>query len=1236
MLKKIYTTLLVAVAAGTVALAQVGTLKGTVTDGKSGEALSFANVQVEAGGGAVAKTIADIDGNFTIKAIQPGTYDLKVVAVGYKTIMVKGIVVGADKTTYQNDLKAETTAEIKDEVVITEYVVPLVDPDTKSGGNITRDQFVAMPSKNINSVASTTAGVFQSDEGSGLSVRGGRQNTDGPDGGSTKYIIDGVPVGGSAGVPQSAIEQVSVITGGVPAQYGDATGGFVNITTRGGIRPEYYGGVEFVSSQLTDDYGYNYGNFSVGGPLMSKKDSAGNKTAKVGFFVSGELTSDKDPSPSSVGVYKVKDAKLAELEAHPLSLADNGSGLTLNSNFVTKDDMEHLNARQNVGSNSAKLDAKIDFQMTKDIKLTVGGSYDYNNYRDFTFAYSLFNSRNNAQYIKNTARVYGKITHKLGKAHAQGEKSTSIIQNAYYTLLVSYNRSTDVLQSADHKDNYFDYGYIGHFQTFKAPTYAAVRDSATGPVKYYTQVGWADTAVNFTAGDLNPLGANYTKDYYDLMGTPSTLTDIAPWGLRNGDRPSSPYSLFNNTGRQVNGYHNRVATQFRITGTFSADIKNHNLQLGVDYEQRSSAAWDVSPTGLWSLGRLLVNKHLTSLSSTDSTLDHTTNSVNYYTHPYTNDAATLAQESTFGKSVRGAVGVADNKWVDLDNLDPSQLSISMFSPDELLNNGNSYVTSYYGYSYDNQKLNGTSFDMKALESFYKDKDAVGNYTRVTPAFQPIYYSGYIQDKFDVKDMKFNIGLRMDGFNANQPVLQDKYLLYETYKVSEDTKFTHPSNMASNYVVYVDDAKNPTKIVGYRDGDNWYNKDGIQVADPKVIAQATNSGSIQPYLKYPHENFLDSSKVSNVFKMYETQINFMPRIAFSFPISKEANFFAHYDVLTQRPPSSTRIDPTNYLFIQSGYFAAVSNPALKPEKTIDYELGFTQVLNERKNAALTITAFYRQMKDMLQQRSITDAYPVTYTTYDNVDFGNVKGLSVAYDLRRTGNSSLNASYTLQFAEGTGSTSTSASSVIASGQPNLKSTNPLDFDQRHSFVLSYDYRFGSGKDYNGPQAKWAKAIFENFGGNIVGRAGSGLPYSRIRNVVSGNGNGDTQVIMGLNQSSTLDGNVNGSNLPWQYRIDLRLDKHFPLTWGKGTGDKAKKSNLTVFLQVLNLFDTQNILNIYRHTGDPKDDGYLSDPSTQGFISGQPSPQAFRDQYDAKLGVPTNYSIPRRMRIGITLDF
>ena len=52
-----------------------------------------------------------------------------------------------------------------------------------------------------------------------------------------------------------------------------------------------------------------------------------------------------------------------------------------------------------------------------------------------------------------------------------------------------------------------------------------------------------------------------------------------------------------------------------------------------------------------------------------------------------------------------------------------------------------------------------------------------NLEDIAPPFNPIYQAGYIQDKFVVNDLLFNIGLRIDNYDANQPVLNDKYLLF---------------------------------------------------------------------------------------------------------------------------------------------------------------------------------------------------------------------------------------------------------------------------------------------------------------------------------------------------------------------------------------------------------------------------------------------------------------------------
>jgi hypothetical protein len=104
-----------------------------------------------------------------------------------------------------------------------------------------------------------------------------------------------------------------------------------------------------------------------------------------------------------------------------------------------------------------------------------------------------------------------------------------------------------------------------------------------------------------------------------------------------------------------------------------------------------------------------------------------------------------------------------------------------------------------------------------------------------------------------------------------------------------------------------------------------------------------------------------------------------------------------------------------------------------------------------------------------------------------------------------------------------------------------------------------------------------------------------------------------------------------------MDLRIDKNIDLTWGgKKEGSTKKAAVLNVYVQILNILNTKNILKVYRYTGNPNDDGYTSDAAAQTVINAQASQQSFRDLYALKINNPTNYSIPRRTRIGVVLSF
>ena len=239
MLRKLLSTLSVVVVSVGLTVAQnESAIKVRLTDKANKETIPFANVVVEMGGIQAGVGTTNIDGEVIIKPLSPGKYNVKSTYVGYQTVEIKDINVSVGKTVTLNIEMA--AGQQLDVVEVIEYSEPLIDPDTKSGGTVTREEYQNMASKNINSVASTTAGIYQKDEGGELNIRGARSN-------GTAYYVDGQKVIGSSGVPQSGVEQITAITGGTPAEYGDATGGIIAITTRGPAS-KYTGGIEFVTS----------------------------------------------------------------------------------------------------------------------------------------------------------------------------------------------------------------------------------------------------------------------------------------------------------------------------------------------------------------------------------------------------------------------------------------------------------------------------------------------------------------------------------------------------------------------------------------------------------------------------------------------------------------------------------------------------------------------------------------------------------------------------------------------------------------------------------------------------------------------------------------------------------------------------------------------------------------------------------------------------------------------------
>jgi len=1238
-----------------------GAIKATVTEAGNGMSVPFANVAVKQNGALITGGSTDFDGVVEIKPISPGKYDIEITSIGFAPIKVSGVSVTANKTTFipESSTKMASSAIQITEFQVIEYTKPLIEQDgAATQETVTSDEIGRMAARNPAQLAATVGGSYAKDNGSGdINIRGARSD-------ANYYYIDGIKVRGSSAIPQSSIEQVSVITGGLPAQYGDVTGGVVSITTKG-VSRQYAGGIEYLTSGVkfgdnfymgTDPYGYNLLEASVSGPLLNKKDSAGNKEPLLGFFLSGNFTHTQDPRPSAVGAWKVKDDVLEAIKEDPLRSGFAANSVIPNTDYLRLSDFERVKVRPNTPRVGANIAGKIDVVTTSTTNLTFGGTLNYGKSSVYEYRQALFDSESYPERTDLDWRVYGRFTQRFKNQTAEeANESSSLIKNAYYTIQADFSQEYERRWDPNLKDNFFDYGYVGKFKTYQGADYITGVDSITGIFGNIQQT-FQDTLITFEPGTANPELARFTQRYYELNGWQGfdeegnpiydpelveAFTNVnniqAGGGLINGDNLNSQsrdvygmWSYNNDVMRNSDRYFESITNQIRVSGQGSADVGDHQFIVGFEYEQRIDKAYTLDPRRLWNITRLRANSHVTEIDKTNPIIEYPGPTVSYprlNASPGEYDASEGNEEQSFiDYNLRKAIGLNPDgvDYLDVNSLDPSVYKIEYFSADELYNGGSS-VVSYYGYDvYGNRSNANPSFD-----DFFTERDEFGNFTRPIAPFQPIYVAGFIEDKFEFKDLIFRAGLRVDRYDANQQVLKDEYSLFPTIKAQDDASKAllpegvdaHPGNIGDDYVVYVDNIDNPTAILGYRDGTTWYNAEGAELQDASALR--VSNGLPAPMLEDPNQvNSVDITSAS--FEDYKPQTNFMPRVAFSFPISDEANFFAHYDVLTKRPTHRTRLDPSAYYYLQSTPTSTVlNNPSLQPEKTVDYEVGFQQALTN--SSALKISAFYKEFRDMVATSYVFDAYPKEYITVRNLDFATVKGMTVSYDLRRTNNLSIRASYTLQFAEGTGSNSTSGLNLARSGQPNLRAPIRLSYDQRHQFVANIDYRYADGEDYNGP-ILLDRQILKNTGANLTLRGGSGEPYNPQANFTSS--------ALFTNAPSPLQkGQVNSASLPWKFRFDLVVDRDMTLT---GKGEKAKELYFNVYVQVLNLLNARNINQVYRATGNPDDDGYLNSALGTIFTGDQNSPSSFSEYYTMKLWNPQNWELPRRVRIGVRVNF
>ncbi len=224
-----------------------GRVEGKVVDAKANEGLPGANVVIK---GTYYGGSSNIDGIVKIENVNPGSYTIEVTLLGYRVVQFTNIKVEAGQTARITAKMEETVLALDKEIVVVGEK-PLFDiEETASRRSVGQQDIQAAALTKLENIVALQPGVVFSDNE--IHIRGGRTH-------EAALLLDGVsiqdPLAGTGfglQVSPSSIQEVEVITGGYNAEYGQATSGIVNITTREGSE-KYSGSISY----KLDHYGLN-------------------------------------------------------------------------------------------------------------------------------------------------------------------------------------------------------------------------------------------------------------------------------------------------------------------------------------------------------------------------------------------------------------------------------------------------------------------------------------------------------------------------------------------------------------------------------------------------------------------------------------------------------------------------------------------------------------------------------------------------------------------------------------------------------------------------------------------------------------------------------------------------------------------------------------------------------------------------------------------------------------------
>jgi outer membrane receptor protein involved in Fe transport len=450
------------------------------------------------------------------------------------------------------------------------------------------------------------------------------------------------------------------------------------------------------------------------------------------------------------------------------------------------------------------------------------------------------------------------------------------------------------------------------------------------------------------------------------------------------------------------------------------------------------------------------------------------------------------------------------------------------------------------------QVNAVNLVKAGVEVRYHTLDFLDQFTVVEPGgggatlftngaytYHPVEFAAYLQDKVELGGLVVNAGVRFDYFDSNGLVFRD-----------------------------------PT--------------------DPDAVfleRRLAEQFAQNPDLDFDEVDFTPDAFFTDAEPSYQVS----PRLGVAFPISAGGVIHFSYGQFFQVPNFELLYQNPYFALgsAGSGLIGLIGNADLRPEQTVNGEIGLKQALTS--SSAVEVTAYYRDIRNLAG--TATDPLQIAgtsarYGRLVNSDFGFVRGIILRFDQRIGRDFFAGLDYTFQVARANASDPDLVYNALAANQELEQQIVPTSWDQRHTANASLTYandRLDAG-----------------FG--LVASYGSGQPYTPART---------SRVTGGTIPPTVIP--LNSETKPAEFVLNLNAYKDFRV-WG---GHEVQ-----VFAKVDNLFDNRNELGVFGDTG--RATYSLEEGIEAATFIGDPA------VLERRYARPTFFNEPRRVVVGARYSF